>query len=172
MLLAIRICLTSFIIIIKNINKKFINLRFGLILLGILFIVGIGWRFICPNNFNSIISSDEKRAVNFTVVKDTSSNNYKHCDGTQDCAKPMYTTEGRRIFITLGTRTTGGYSASVTKVEATGGKFKVYVDETTPGKGCIVTQSITSSITAIELAEDINKPVELVTSLKSFPACK
>lgn len=46
------------------------------------------------------------------------------------------------IVVSMGAKSNGGYSLSVTKVERRNGKLRVSVDETSPAAGCVTTQSI------------------------------
>lgn len=111
---------------------------------------------------DGLISS---REVTFKILGDSRDNPYKGCNyGQQECTRLIYTKNGRRIYILLGERGGGGYAVKVTEVEETSKALLVHVEEQDPGN-CVTTSVMTYPSTAIELQQDVDKPVELVKSI-------
>lgn len=55
------------------------------------------------------------------------------------------------IAIGMGRRSSGGYRISVTRVEDTGDKLRVFYETHSPGPNCLVPQSMTSPVELIRL---------------------
>lgn len=55
------------------------------------------------------------------------------------------------IVASMGTRPTGGYAITIDGVYDADGKLYVAVRETSPGAGCMLTQALTSPMTAVRV---------------------
>ncbi len=63
------------------------------------------------------------------------------------------------IAVTQGRKPTGGHSIRITRIDRTGDGWLVHVTETSPGRGCFVTQAVTRPYHVVRVArtgEDVS----------------
>ncbi len=65
------------------------------------------------------------------------------------------------IAVFSGTKNTGGFSITIARMTETKGAIKVFVEEASPGRGCIVTQALTSPYHIVKVRKSL-KAVEFV----------
>lgn len=65
------------------------------------------------------------------------------------------------ILAAMGTRNSGGYVIAIEAVYRTADRFYVAVKETSPGRGCVTTQSLTAPVFAVKVAR-VDRPVSFV----------
>jgi len=56
------------------------------------------------------------------------------------------------IAATMGQRSTGGYAIRIEEISRRGDDLEVVIVETSPGRGCLTTQALTSPATAVSVA--------------------
>jgi hypothetical protein len=65
------------------------------------------------------------------------------------------------VLAAMGSRPTGGASITIVGVERAGGRLRVTVRETSPGRGCMTTQAFTAPLAAA-LVPRSDEPVDFV----------
>ncbi len=63
------------------------------------------------------------------------------------------------IAVVMGQKSTGGYSIEITKIVEGGTNLLAYVNETSPGRGALVTEALTQPYHIVK-TQKITKPVE------------
>lgn len=105
---------------------------------------------------------EEENAIAYKIV-DTSRDNRNY-------PKRGYYVENSNgkviVTVAMGERGTGGYGISVAKVSIIDGGAQIYVEETSPSKGAIVTQAFTYPIVQVEFSQ--MPEYILVQSLDTF----
>jgi hypothetical protein len=161
----------------KKLNARgFANVIGILIVLIVLIIAGIVfWRVnMAPNQKSGVLPDtfSNKRNVGFTPLDNLDESPYKDCNyDKKECVEPQHSVKGRKIFIFFGAGANVSGNFTVTKVEETDKALLVHVEEITAGDGCGILTVINYPSAAIELNEDIKKPVEITKTTKKSARC-